>query len=134
MTSGLKAKDFEQPRDPLSDKVIGLAIEVHRSLGPGLLESCYAQCLAHELSLARISFEREVQVPLRYKGITMECAYRLDFVIENQLIVELKCVDRFEPVHQAQLLTYLRLTGKKVGLLLNFNEPLLKNGILRRVI
>src|SRR5437868_1008272 len=120
MNSGLRFSDFEQPKDLLSDKVIGAAIEIHRFLGPGLLESCYAECLAHELSLARLSFQREVPVPLRYKGVTMDCAYRLDFVIEDQLIVELKCVERLDPVHQAQLLTYLRLTGKKVGPLLNF--------------
>jgi GxxExxY protein len=134
MNGGLKAGDFEQPRDPLSDKVIGLAIEIHRTLGPGLLESCYAECLAHELSLAGIPFLREVPVSMRYKGVTMDCAYRLDFVVADQMVVELKCVERFDPVHQAQLLTYLRLTGKKVGLLLNFNETLLKNGILRRVL
>jgi GxxExxY protein len=132
--SGLKASDFENPRDPLTDKVIGLAIEVHRSLGPGLFESCYAECIAHELSLASLSFEREVPIPLRYKGVAMECAYRLDFVIENQLILELKSVERFEPIHHAQLLTNLKLTGKKVGLLLNFNETLLKNGILRKIL
>jgi GxxExxY protein len=114
--------------------MIGLAIEVHRALGPGLFESCYGECLAHELSLAGLSFRREVEVPLRYKSVTMECAYRLDFLIEDQLIVELKCVECFAAIHEAQLLTYLRLTGKKVGLLLNFNETLLKNGILRRVL
>jgi GxxExxY protein len=134
MNGGLKVTDFEQPRDPLTDKVIGLAIEVHRALGPGLFESCYAECLAHELSLAGFSFQREVSVPLHYKSVVMECAYRLDFIVDDQLIVELKCVERFEPIHQAQLLTYLKLTGKKVGLLLNFNETLLKNGILRRVL
>ena len=133
MSGTLKASDFETPRDPLTDKVIGLAIEVHRSLGPGLFESCYAECIAHELSLAGLSFRRELPIPLRYKGVVMECAYRLDFVIEDQLILELKSVERFEPIHHAQLLTYLKLTGKKVGLLLNFNETLLKNGILRKI-
>ena len=121
-------------RDPLSDKVIGCAIEVHRTLGPGLFESCYSECLAHEFSLAGLSFQREIQVPVHYKGVKMDCAYRLDFLIEDRLIVELKCVEQFDPIHQAQLLTYLRLTGKRVGLLLNFNETLLKNGILRRVL
>ena len=123
MNSGMRAYDFEHPRDPLSDRVIGLAIEVHRALGPGLLGSCYAECLAHELSLAGISFRRETPVPIRYKGVTMDCAYRLDFLIEDQLILELKCVERFDPNHQAQLLTYLRLAAKKLACTSTLTKP-----------
>jgi GxxExxY protein len=121
-------------RDALSEAVIGHALTVHRALGPGLFESAYADCLAHEFELAGVSFAREVPVPLTYKGLKIANAYRLDFLVEDRLVLEIKSVDRFEPVHQAQLLTYLRLTGKRVGLLLNFNEALLKNGILRRVL
>jgi GxxExxY protein len=134
MSGGLKAIDFENPRDPLSDKVIGLAIEVHRALGPGLFESTYAECLAHELTIAQIPFAREVAVSLEYKGVILPCAFRLDFLIEERLILELKAVEKLEAIHQAQLLTYMRLARKPLGLLLNFNETLLKNGILRRVI
>jgi GxxExxY protein len=133
MSGGLKASDFENPRDPLSDKVIGLAIEVHRALGPGLFEATYAECLAHELTLAGIPFTREVAVSLEYKGVILPCAFRLDFLIEERLILELKAVEKLEAIHQAQLLTYMRLARKPLGLLLNFNETLLKNGILRRV-
>lgn len=134
MRGGLKAEDFAEPRDPLSEKVIGCAIEVHRALGPGLFESAYAECFAHELTLAQLPFAREVVLGIDYKGLTIPNAYRVDFLISGELIVELKSVEKLEPIHQAQLLTYLRLSGKKKGLLLNFNEPLLKNGILRRVI
>jgi GxxExxY protein len=134
MSGGLKAGDFEQPRDPLSDKVIGLAIEVHRALGPGLFESTYSECLAHELTLAGIPFAREIAVSLEYKGVVLPCAFRLDFLVDEKLILELKAVERIEPIHQAQLLTYMRLGRKPLGLILNFNETLLKNGILRRVL
>jgi GxxExxY protein len=134
MSGGLKAGDFENPRDPLSDKIIGLAIEVHRALGPGLFESTYAECLAHEFTLAGIPFAREVAVSLEYKSVILPCAFRLDFLIEDKLILELKAVEKLEPIHQAQLLTYMRLARKPFGLLLNFNETLLKNGILRRVL
>lgn len=121
-------------KDPLSQKVIGAAIEVHRALGPGLFESAYCECLAHELTLREIGFQREVQVPIQYKSVRLESAYRLDFLIENELILEAKSVEKFEAIHEAQLLTYLKLMNKRVGLLINFNETLLKNGILRRVI
>lgn len=121
-------------RDQLSETVIGCAIEVHRSLGPGLLESAYCDCLAHEFFLKKLRFEREVPLPLRYKAIALATSYRLDFVIEDQLILEVKSVARIDDIHEAQLLTYLRLSGKKTALLLNFNERYLKNGILRRVL
>src|SRR5687768_11848480 len=102
-------------KDPLSEKVIGLAIQVHRALGPGLFESAYSECLACELSLAGLKFAREVPVALQYRTVSIPCAYRLDFLIEDTLILEIKAVEKFEPVHQAQLLTYLRLAGKSVG-------------------
>lgn len=133
----IAAADFRQTdkiRDKLSDVVIGCAIEVHRCLGPGLLESAYCDCLAHELGLAKVAFQRELPLPLCYKGITLATAYRLDFLIENQLVLEIKALERIEGIHEAQLLTYLRLSGKRTGLLLNFNERYLKNGILRRVL
>ena len=133
----LSAADYpptEKVRDTLSDAVIGCAIEVHRCLGPGLLESAYCDCLAHELSLARLAFQREVPVPLQYKAITLATTYRLDFVVDDKLVLEIKSVAALEDIHEAQLLTYLRLSGKKTGLLLNFNVRYLKNGILRRVL
>jgi GxxExxY protein len=117
--------------DPLSEAVIGAAVEIHRVLGPGLLESAYAKCLAHELSLRQIGFEREVPLPLTYKGINLECGYRLDFVVEGALVLEVKAVTAVLPVHEAQLLTYLRLTGIETGLLLNFHVPVLTRGIKR---
>ena len=118
-------------RDPLSQKVIGLAIQVHRALGPGLFEAAYAECLAHDLSQAGLRFAREVPLTLTYKAVNLPCVYRIDFLVEDSLVLELKSVDRFEPVHKAQLLTYLRLSGKPVGLLLNFNQARLIDGILR---
>jgi GxxExxY protein len=119
--------------DPLTAKVIGFAIEIHRQLGPGLLESAYEECLSFELRQAGIVFERQTSVPVVYKSVRLDCAYRLDLMIENQLIVEIKSVERLMPIHEAQLITYLRLTGLPVGLLLNFNTDVLKNGIRRLV-
>jgi GxxExxY protein len=120
--------------DLLSEKAIGLAIEVHRQLGPGLLEAAYEECLCYELRHAGIAFKRQVSVPVVYKSIRLDYTYRLDLVIENQLIVETKSVERLLPVHEAQVITYLRLTGLHVGLLLNFNTDILKNGIRRLVL
>ena len=117
----------------VTEKIIGAAIEVHRHLGPGLLESAYEQCLCHELSLVGLRFERQVPLPVSYKGLRLDCAYRLDLLVSNLVIVEIKATDDLSPIHQAQLLTYLKATGKQVGLLLNFNVPVLKDGI-RRVI
>ncbi len=114
--------------------VIGAAIEVHRRLGPGLLESAYQQCLARELVLRGIPFERQRPLPLEYKGIRLECGYRIDLLIAQTVVVEIKSVEAIEPVHEAQLITYLRLGGWKVGLLINFNVVVLKNGICRRVL
>lgn len=126
-----RAPDYEKE---LTRRIIGAAIEVHKALGPGLLESAYQVCLAHELALCQLKYEREKPLSLAYKGISLECGYRLDFVIENKVVVELKAVDIVMPVHEAQLLTYLKLTGCKVGLLLNFNVPVLIDGVIRRVL
>ncbi|MBM3179281.1 MAG: GxxExxY protein [Chloroflexi bacterium] len=118
----------------LTDKIIGVAIEVHRILGPGLLESAYQVCVEHESALRKMSFERLVNLPLNYKGIDLDAGYVIDLVYDKRVIVELKAVERVIPVHEAQLLTYMRLTGIRVGLLLNFNVPVLKDGIYRRVL
>jgi len=115
----------------LSDRVIRCAIEVHRCLGPGLLESAYSQCFARELRAAGISFEREKAVGLTYKDVRIECGFRLDMLVENCMIMELKAVDRLLPIHRAQLLTYLRTSKVKVGLLINFNSRTLKDGLVR---
>lgn len=109
--------------DDLSNRVIGCAIEVHRQLGPGLLESAYEQCLAHELNRHGISFQLQQPQPVQYEDIRLDCGYRVDILVENDLIVELKSVDEIKGIHQAQLLTYMKLSGVKVGLLINFNVP-----------
>ena len=118
----------------LTYEVIGAAIEVHRNLGPGLLESSYRECLCRELCLRKISFRREHGLPLRYKGIQLECGYRLDVLVADLIVVEIKAVEKLAPIHDAQLLTYLRLGGWKIGLLINFNVVVLKDGIRRRVL
>src|ERR1041385_5375253 len=115
----------------LSGKVIGLCIEIHRELGPGLLESAYEECLAYELSQSGLRFERQPPLPVRYKGVQLDCGYRLDFVVEDALILELKAVTELQPINEAQLLTYLKLDKKSLGLLINFNVPILKQGIQR---
>lgn len=120
--------------DELSNRVIGCAIEVHRALGPGLLESTYEQCLAHELDLSGISHQHQWPLPVEYKGKRLECGYRVDLLVENSLIVELKAAQGIIGVHEAQLLTYMRLAQIKVGLLINFNVELLKTGIKRFVL
>ena len=122
------------PEQSLTRNVISAAIEVHRELGPGLLENAYQTCLCHEFKLRDISFRQQVELPIAYKGVKLECGYRADFIIENRLVLELKCVEAISPIHEAQLLTYLRLSGLHVGLLLNFNVPVLKEGIRRRVL
>ncbi|NIO80075.1 MAG: GxxExxY protein [Candidatus Aminicenantes bacterium] len=119
--------------DDLSKKVIGSALEVHKELGPGLLESVYQKCLAFELREAGIRFEMEKEIPILYKGLDISCNYKIDLLIENRLIVELKSVGELLPIHEAQLLTYMKLAKIKTGLLINFNETLLKNGIKRFV-
>ena len=120
--------------DPESGKVIGLAIEVHRHLGPGLLESAYEECLALESTQHAIGFRRQVALPVVYKGKRLGCSYRMDFVVENYLVLEIKTVESLLPIHEAQLLTYLKLSELKIGLLINFNVPLLRDGIKRMVL
>lgn len=117
----------------VTEAVIGSAIEVHRHLGPGLLESAYEECLCRELSVRRVAFERQKPLPVEYKGAELDCGYRLDLLVEDAVVVELKSVDRLLPIHEAQLLTYLRLGGWHVGLPINFNVPVLKRGIRRMV-
>ena len=116
-------------KDPLTEKVIGAAIEVHRNLGPGLLESAYEECLCYELTQTGLFFERQKAVPVRYKSVRIDASYRADLVVEQRLLVELKAVERILPIHQAQVLTYLKLSGVRTGLLLNFNTKVLKDGI-----
>jgi GxxExxY protein len=117
----------------LSKEIIGAAIEVHKAPGPGLLESIYEECLGKELSLRQIAFQRQVPVLVQYKGLSLECGYRIDLVVESLVVVELKAVETILPIHKAQLLTYLRLTDKKLGLILNFNVELMREGIHRVV-
>jgi GxxExxY protein len=120
--------------DLLSKRVIGCALEVHRALGPGLLESAYEQCLSFELSAANISFQLQHPLPLEYKGIKLDCGYRADLLIENQLLVELKSVEKMLPIHEAQLLTYMKIAKVPIGLLINFNVKQLKMGLRRFVL
>ncbi len=117
----------------ITHAIIGAAMEVHRALGPGLLESAYEECLCHELTLRQIPFRRQVPLPLEYKGIRLEQGYRLDLVVAEIVVVEVKAVEIIHPVYEAQLVTYLRLGGWPVGLLINFNVPVLKDGIRRKV-
>ena len=118
----------------LTGNIIGAAIAVHRALGPGLLESTYEMCMAIELKLRGLSCERQKAIPLLYRGIAIESAYRADFVVEGSVIVELKAVERLDDIHTAQVLTYLKLSGCKVGLLINFNVPYLRDGLKRVVL
>lgn len=118
----------------MSHKIIGCDIEVHRNLGPGLLESAYEQCLAHELQQSHISFESQRPLPVEYKGVKLDCGYRVDLIVENKVIIELKSVDKVLPIHEAQLLTYMKLAGVSIGLLINFNVFYLKEGIKRFVL
>src|SRR5882724_1080033 len=127
-------RDTEAKRkylNELSGKVIGACIEIHRELGPGLLESAYEECLAYELSKAGLRFERQKPLPVRYKEVQLDCGYRLDLVVEDELILEIKAVTEILPIHEAQLLTYLKLDRKSLGLLINFNVPVLKHGVKR---
>jgi len=118
----------------LTEKIIGAAIEVHKELGPGLLESAYKACLAQELALRGVAFECEKPMPVEYKGLKLDIGYRLDVLVDDRVILELKAVEQLTPLHEAQLLTYLRLSGVRVGLLINFNVPVLKDGLVRRVL
>jgi GxxExxY protein len=119
--------------ESLTERVIGLAIDVHRELGPGLLESVYETCLGLELNQAGIAFRRQTPIPVTYRGLRLNTGFRADFLICDDLIVEIKAVDRLLPTHEAQLLTYLRMSGCQVGLLLNFNAVRLKDGLRRLV-
>ena len=125
--------EFPDQRDPLTEKIIGCAIEVHRVLGPGLLEASYEAALAIEFTAAKLAFQRQLVIPVFYKGQPIG-EHRLDFVVEDSVVVELKSVERFDPIFEAQVLTYLRLSGKHRGLLINFNSRLLKDGVKRFVL
>jgi GxxExxY protein len=125
--------DDRKRANELSRQIIGAAIEVHRALGPGLLEAAYEECLCRELSLRGIAFKRQVPLPIEYKGAKLDCQFRIDILVEDLLVVELKSVEKIEPIHRAQLLTYLRLSGRWLGLLINFNAPALRKGIKRLV-
>ena len=118
----------------VTGEVIGASMEVHRAVGPGLLESAYLACLCHELELRGIPYQREVPLPVEYKGVRLECGYRIDLLVSELVVVELKAVEQLDPIHEAQLLSYLKLGGWKVGLLLNFHAPVLKDGIRRMVL
>jgi GxxExxY protein len=117
----------------LTHAIIGAAIEIHRSLGPGLLEAVYEECLARELTLRSVSFERQKPIPLVYKDLKLECGYRLDFLVSRRIVVEIKSIEAIAPIHESVMLTYLRLSGSHLGLLINFNVPVLKDGIKRYV-
>ncbi len=127
-------KMFDLGLNKITDALIGAAIEVHRNLGPGLLESAYQECLCKELSLRGIPLEREKPLRLEYKGLELECGYRLDILAADSVVIEIKSVESLAPVHEAQLITYLKLGGWKIGLLINFNVAVLKHGIRRRVL
>ena len=118
----------------LTERVIGLAIEVHRHLGSGLLESAYEECLCYELATHDIEFARQVALPIVYKEISLDCGYRMDLVVSRCLVIEIKAIERLIPIHEAQLLTYLRLSGHRIGLLMNFHAILLKDGLRRLVL
>jgi len=120
--------------DELSHRVIGCALEVHKALGPGLLESAYEQCLAYELSTANVPFKLQHPLPVAYKGVLLDCGYRVDLLVDERLIVELKAVDAVLPIHQAQLLTYMKLAKVGIGLLINFNVMILRDGLKRMVL
>jgi len=133
-TKGTEGTELRKTLNDLTKSVIGAAIEVHRALGPGLLESACEICLCRELNLREIQFRRQVPIPVGYKGVKRDCGYRSDVIIEDSLLLEPKAVDALLPIHEAQLLSYLKLTGLNVGLLINFNVELLRDGIRRRVL
>src|ERR1700724_3194915 len=120
--------------EKLTEQIIGAAMEVHKALGRSLMESVYEECLCHEFNLRRLAFQRQISVPVLYKGVNLNCGYHLDLLVENAVILELKCVERILPIHEAQLLTYLRLLDKAVGFIINFNVPVLRQGIVRKVL
>lgn len=125
---------YEKPlEDKITETITGCGIEVHKILGPGLLESAYEECLCYELSQKNLSFRRQVDLPVIYKGVQLDCGYRMDLVVENLVIIEIKAIEKILPIHEAQLLSYLKLYNKTVGLLLNFHTSVLKNGLKRIV-
>jgi len=133
-TEAQRQRENAESKDLRTNPIIGAAIEVHRHLGPGLLESAYEECLCHELHLREIEFRRQVELPVSYKGLKLDCGYKIDLVVRNEVVLELKSVDHILPIYKAQLLTHMKLTGKNVGLLINFNVSLLTRGIVRMVL
>lgn len=133
MTEINKAVATERQENDISGKIIGAAIEVHKKLGPGLLESAYEECLCCEMQLRGIEFKRQVPLSLNYKGMVLDCGYRLDLLVEDKVIVELKSIEGLEPIHEAQMLTYLKLRNAWLGLIINFNVIMLKDGVRRLV-
>lgn len=130
----MKRKDAEAQRvNALSNLIIGAGIEVHRHLGPGLLESAYEECLCYELNSMNVDIQRQVSIPVVYKEVKLDCGYRADLLVEDSVVIELKAIDKLAPIHGVQLLTYLRLLDKRLGILMNFNVPILKQGIKRIV-
>ena len=121
-------------QEKLTERVLGAAIAVHKHLGPGLLESVYEACLCREFDIQGIVYKRQVPLPIEYKGVHLDAGYRMDLVVEDQIVLELKSVEELLPIHEAQLMTYLRLSGMKIGFLMNFNVAVLKNGVKRRVL
>ncbi|APV51405.1 GxxExxY protein [Betaproteobacteria bacterium GR16-43] len=126
--------DAELVQGPLTRSIIGSAIEVHQALGPGLLEGAYRACLRTELLARNLAVRQEVQVPVNYKGVAIDCGFRADLIVEESVVIELKAVERLLPIHDAQLLTYLKLTGLEVGLILNFNSASMRNGVRRLIL
>ncbi len=127
-------EDTDVDLNTITERIIGAAIEVHKVLGPGLMESAYEECLCRELVLRGVGLERQLPLPVEYKGVRLDCGYRLDLLVEQSVVVEIKSLSSIEPIHEAQLLTYLKLGGWKLGLLVNFNVPTLKDGIRRRIL
>ncbi|MDY6850259.1 MAG: GxxExxY protein [Thermodesulfobacteriota bacterium] len=126
-------RESEENLNRISEKIILAAIRVHRELGPGLLESTYESCLAHELTSIGLNFERQKECPVRYRGLQINCGYRMDLLVQDSVVVELKATEKILPIHKAQLLSYLKMSNLKLGLLVNFNVTLLKDGICRIV-
>src|SRR5256885_7387995 len=133
-TENTESTELEKSINQLTEAIIGCAIEVHRTVGPGLLESAYEICLCRELSLHNILFECQKPISLNYKGVNLDCGYRADLIVDERVLVEIKSVNQLAAIHDAQLLSYLKLSGLKVGLLINFNVPALTHGIRRKVL
>ena len=131
---GTENTEEELGSNTLTGKIIGAAIDIHRALGPGLLESAYEACLIYELRLKKLKIESQKSIPIFYKDVMLDCGYRADLVVENQVIVEIKSISSLAAIHEAQLLSYLKLSGCKIGLLINFNVKLLKNGIRHLIV